>query len=86
MKSVAGRVRKGKKGRVLGEPAVVSAEEFAAMAFDAKAELIKTLIPIGLLLRRPRGRESYPGDVHYLHSRLLERSSRERDQLQGGGQ
>lgn len=49
MKSVAGRARKGKKGRVLGEPAMVSAEEFAAMAFDAKAELIKTLIPIGLM-------------------------------------
>ena len=49
MKSVAGRARKGKKGRVLGEPAMVSGEEFAAMAFDAKAELIKTLIPIGLM-------------------------------------
>ena len=37
-----------------------------------------------MLLRRPPGREAYPGDVFYLHSRLLERSSKVSDKLGGG--
>ncbi|MFA7422266.1 MAG: F0F1 ATP synthase subunit alpha [Acholeplasmataceae bacterium] len=39
---------------------------------------------LSLLLRRPPGREAYPGDVFYLHSRLLERSAKLNDQLGGG--
>lgn len=39
---------------------------------------------ISLLLRRPPGREAYPGDVFYLHSRLLERSARVNEQYGGG--
>jgi F-type H+-transporting ATPase subunit alpha len=39
---------------------------------------------MSLLLRRPAGREAYPGDVFYLHSRLLERAARMSDQYGGG--
>ena len=39
---------------------------------------------LSLLLRRPPGREAYPGDIFYLHSRLLERSARLSDDLKGG--
>ncbi|NJN67158.1 MAG: F0F1 ATP synthase subunit alpha [Chloroflexaceae bacterium] len=39
---------------------------------------------MSLLLRRPPGREAYPGDVFYLHSRLLERAARLSDKLKGG--
>ncbi len=39
---------------------------------------------LSLLLRRPPGREAFPGDIFYIHSRLLERSTRMRDELGGG--
>jgi F-type H+-transporting ATPase subunit alpha len=39
---------------------------------------------MSLLLRRPPGREAYPGDVFYLHSRLLERSAKLNDELGAG--
>jgi F-type H+-transporting ATPase subunit alpha len=39
---------------------------------------------VSLLLRRPPGREAYPGDIFYLHSRLLERSAKLSDELGGG--
>ena len=39
---------------------------------------------MSLLLRRPSGREAYPGDVFYLHSRLLERAAKMNDKFGGG--
>src|SRR5699024_471297 len=39
---------------------------------------------LSLILRRPPGREAYPGDVFYLHSRLLERAAKLSDELGGG--
>ena len=39
---------------------------------------------MSLILRRPPGREAYPGDVFYLHSRLLERAAKLSDELGGG--
>ena len=39
---------------------------------------------LSLLLKRPPGREAYPGDVFYLHSRLLERAAKISDALGGG--
>src|SRR3989304_4683851 len=39
---------------------------------------------ISLLLRRPSGREAYPGDIFYLHSRLLERAAKMADKYGGG--
>merc|ERR1712151_220964 len=40
---------------------------------------------MSLLLRRPPGREAYPGDVFYLHSRLLERAAKMNEETMGGG-
>ena len=49
MESVARAARRGKKVRVLGEPGALSAEEFSGMDLDAKVELIRALIPLGLM-------------------------------------
>lgn len=54
------------------------------IVFDDLSKQAEAYRSISLLLRRPPGREAYPGDVFYLHSRLLERCARLSDDLGGG--
>ena len=58
--------------------------EHALIVFDDLSKQAEAYREISLLLRRPPGREAYPGDVFYLHSRLLERCAKLSDDLGGG--
>ncbi|MBV9088823.1 MAG: F0F1 ATP synthase subunit alpha [Mycobacteriaceae bacterium] len=54
------------------------------IVFDDLSKQAEAYRAISLLLRRPPGREAYPGDVFYLHSRLLERCAKLSDEMGGG--
>ncbi|MDD8019262.1 MAG: F0F1 ATP synthase subunit alpha [Bacteroidota bacterium] len=56
----------------------------ALVVYDDLSKQAAAYRQVSLLLRRPPGREAYPGDVFYLHSRLLERSSKLSEELGGG--
>ncbi len=56
----------------------------AVAIYDDLSKQAASYRQVSLLLRRPPGREAYPGDVFYLHSRLLERASKLSDELGGG--
>ena len=58
--------------------------QHALVMYDDLSKHAMAYREISLLLRRPPGREAYPGDVFYLHSRLLERSSKMSDERGGG--
>ena len=58
--------------------------QHALVVFDDLSKQAEAYREISLLLRRPAGREAYPGDVFYLHSRLLERCAKLSDELGGG--
>src|SRR5437773_10855203 len=56
----------------------------ALVMYDDLSKHADAYRQMSLLVRRPPGREAYPGDVFYLHSRLLERSAKLSDELGGG--
>jgi F-type H+-transporting ATPase subunit alpha len=70
-------------GCAIGEEFLYTGRD-ALVIYDDLSKHAQSYRQLSLLLRRPPGREAYPGDVFYLHSRLLERASRLRDDLGGG--
>ncbi len=56
----------------------------AVVIYDDLSKHAQAYRQLSLLLRRPPGREAYPGDIFYLHSRLLERAAKLKDDLGGG--
>ncbi|MBA3417401.1 MAG: F0F1 ATP synthase subunit alpha [Geodermatophilaceae bacterium] len=60
------------------------AGQHVLIIFDDLSKQAEAYRAVSLLLRRPPGREAYPGDVFYLHSRLLERCAKLSDDLDGG--
>ena len=70
-------------GTAMGEEFMYNGRD-VLIVFDDLSKQAVAYRELSLLLRRPPGREAYPGDVFYLHSRLLERSAKLSDKLGGG--
>ncbi|MBQ2801930.1 MAG: F0F1 ATP synthase subunit alpha [Lachnospiraceae bacterium] len=70
-------------GCAIGEEWMENGED-VLIVYDDLSKHATAYRTLSLLLRRPPGREAYPGDVFYLHSRLLERAARLSDELGGG--
>ena len=70
-------------GCAIGEEWMENGED-VLVVYDDLSKHAAAYRTLSLLLKRPPGREAYPGDVFYLHSRLLERASRLSDDLGGG--
>ena len=70
-------------GCAIGEEWMKRGED-VLVVYDDLSKHATAYRTLSLLLRRPPGREAYPGDVFYLHSRLLERAARLSDELGGG--
>jgi F-type H+-transporting ATPase subunit alpha len=70
-------------GCAMGEEIMETGRD-ALIVYDDLSKHAQSYREMSLLLRRPAGREAYPGDVFYLHSRLLERAARMSEQYGGG--
>lgn len=70
-------------GAAIGEYFMYKGQD-VLIVFDDLSKQATAYRELSLILRRPPGREAYPGDVFYLHSRLLERAARLSDDLGGG--
>jgi len=70
-------------GTAIGEEFMEQGKD-ALIVFDDLSKHAQAYRQVSLLLRRPPGREAYPGDVFYLHSRLLERAARMSEENGGG--
>ncbi len=70
-------------GAAMGEYFMYKGEH-VLIVYDDLTKQASAYRELSLLLRRPPGREAYPGDVFYLHSRLLERAAKLNDELGGG--
>ncbi|MFA5144776.1 MAG: F0F1 ATP synthase subunit alpha [Candidatus Omnitrophota bacterium] len=70
-------------GCAIGEELMYSGKD-VLIIYDDLSKHAQAYRQLSLLLRRPPGREAYPGDIFYLHSRLLERAARLNDTLGGG--
>jgi F-type H+-transporting ATPase subunit alpha len=70
-------------GSAIGQHWMYKGED-ALIIYDDLSKQADAYRQISLLLRRPAGREAYPGDIFYLHSRLLERGAKLSDELGGG--
>jgi F-type H+-transporting ATPase subunit alpha len=70
-------------GCAMGEEFLYN-KKHVVVIYDDLSKHAQAYRQLSLLLRRPPGREAYPGDIFYLHSRLLERAAKLRDDLGGG--
>lgn len=70
-------------GTSMGEEVMENGKD-ALIVYDDLSKHAWAYRQVSLLLRRPPGREAYPGDIFYLHSRLLERSAKLSKELKGG--
>ncbi|HEY5258166.1 MAG TPA: F0F1 ATP synthase subunit alpha [Candidatus Baltobacteraceae bacterium] len=70
-------------GCAMGEEMMIGGKD-VLIVFDDLTKHAQSYREMSLLLRRPPGREAYPGDVFFLHSRLLERAAKLSDELGGG--